>query len=157
MVFSSCRGDSQIGVWWYVWWFSPHLVSLFLFLTVLVFIQDVGEITQERRFDVYSRSPLSGNYQFYNTLITSHSLMSGRLHRSIFYYTLVLPSMKPKSSFLNFLCFWFCAFCCFTFEVMHFVRFDVFEYFDIFTKWGPMVDRWYSIGGQDPILCIYIV
>jgi len=74
---------------------------------------DVGENTQERRYILYSRSPLCFDYCYSIVCNYFHFQMSGRFTgRSIFLSTLVLPSLKQFLCILrgSFLGVYFCAF-----------------------------------------------
>ena len=99
------------GEWEFVWWFSPHFCLSARLVFFVYCVQDVGEITQERRYVISTLVLPSLNRM--NSLGFDHNYKNvGEITQGRFSLTLVLPSLKPKSCFNG---IWF----------FHFVHFDV--------------------------------
>jgi len=154
LILGSCWGDSQERRYVIC---VVVLPSFFWGIVFLLLFIHVGEITQVGVLN-YSTLVLPSLNRILTRVLSDWSLITvgeNTQERRDYVLTLVLPSMKPKPHFVNFLVFWFCAFYGFAFWHLWFVHFDVLTILSIFIYQGLLVWWWYDTVARDP-LYVYI-
>jgi len=156
VVLISRRGDYTGERWWYVWWFSPLLDLVFFLLLFSVLVFSCRGDSQGGDVILNSRSPLCW-FSVYIYVLCWFAQDVGEIHRRGDSLIFSFSPLWTEILNLRIVVYLFCAFCWFAFVTCVFWCFSVLCILTLSTKWGPMVDVCYSIGGRLPLYYIYIV